>query len=50
MQESNSDKVADLFDQARRAGAEEGRAEDLRPTDARFRAFSGGARTLAGET
>lgn len=41
--------MADLFEEARRRGAEEGRGEDLHDADgARFRAFSGGARTLAG--
>ncbi|GAB4821920.1 hypothetical protein N2152v2_008966 [Parachlorella kessleri] len=47
--EGSRDHVADLFDQARRAGAEEARPEDLEgPGGSGFRAFSGGARTLAG--
>ena len=48
-QEGGPDRVADLFDRARRAGAEEGSAEDLEgPSGPGFRAFTGGARTLAG--
>lgn len=48
------DEVGGVFDAARRAGAQEGRPEDLPPSAAggsgsgAFRAFSGGARTLAG--
>lgn len=42
------DHVADLFEGARRAGAEEGRAEDLQGSGPGFRAFAGTARTLAG--
>eukprot|EP00887_Chlorella_sp_A99_P006342 scaffold3.g6342.t1 len=47
--DDDEDAVGDLFDRAREAGAEEGRAEDLRAGGAGgSRAFSGVGRTLAG--